>query len=267
MIKSNKLYSDEFLPIVHNISGVYIPFDLKWEKIGVCLSGGADSALLTYLVCSIIETHKLPTVVHVIANIRMWKDRPWQEFTSLQVYNWFVNRFPTISFNRHINFVPQQLEWGNTGPIVTDITGKRRSGDEIELIEYSEYVAFRNKLNAWYSGQTKNPSDPLISDRPPGRDEEVTSLTKPKSVITHYNNLIACHPFRFVEKDWIMSQYYNFQLFELLNLTRSCEGDNIQFPEIFNGLDYQSYIPGQAVPECGKCFWCQERNWGIANRF
>lgn len=41
---------------------------------------------------------------------------------------------------------------------------------------------------------------------------------------------------------------------DLLNITRSCEGN-------FDSLDYKNYIPNQPVPECGECFWCQERNW------
>ena len=72
------------------------------------------------------------------------------------------------------------------------------------------------------------------------------------------------HPFVHTKKDWIIQQYYDHNVVDLLNLTRSCEGDRIYYPEIFGNLDYRTYIPGQYVPECGHCFWCQERGWAIS---
>jgi hypothetical protein len=66
----------------------------------------------------------------------------------------------------------------------------------------------------------------------------------------------AVHPFRFVEKDWIIKQYYRLGIESLLNTTRSCEGE-------FKGIDYKTYILGQHVPTCGECFWCKEREWAI----
>ena len=37
----------------HNIDGVEIPFDRSWKNIGIALSGGADSALLAYILCEL----------------------------------------------------------------------------------------------------------------------------------------------------------------------------------------------------------------------
>ena len=52
----------------------------------------------------------------------------------------------------------------------------------------------------------------------------------------------------------IIAQYVSHNILDLLNITRSCEGD-------FADIDYTTYTPNQIVPECGECFWCQERNW------
>ena len=38
---------------LHNIDGVNIPFDKTWNSIAISLSGGADSALLAHLICTI----------------------------------------------------------------------------------------------------------------------------------------------------------------------------------------------------------------------
>jgi hypothetical protein len=60
----------------------------------------------------------------------------------------------------------------------------------------------------------------------------------------------------YTKKDWIIKQYFENGIEELLNLTRSCEGE-------FEDVDYTTYTAGQHVPVCGKCFWCKEREWAI----
>jgi hypothetical protein len=109
------------------------------------------------------------------------------------------------------------------------------------------------KLDAWYAGKTKNPSDPTITKGMPDRnviEEDTNELVK------EHLGVKVCHPFLYTEKDWIISQYIKHDILDLLNITRSCEGD-------FKDLDYTNYIPGQEVPECGECFWCQERKWAM----
>ena len=64
-----------------------------------------------------------------------------------------------------------------------------------------------------------------------------------------------------------MQQYKDFNLTNLLKLTRSCEGDNMLYPDVYKGLDYKTYVPDQSVPECNQCFWCQERHWAMKKVF
>ena len=40
-------------------NGLDIPFSKHWKKVGINLSGGADSACLTYLLCKIITENNL----------------------------------------------------------------------------------------------------------------------------------------------------------------------------------------------------------------
>ena len=50
------------------------------------------------------------------------------------------------------------------------------------------------------------------------------------------------------------------------DLIDALEGDIQLFGDAtsrFGDLDYKTYMPGQSVPECGKCFWCKEREWAI----
>lgn len=90
-----------------------IPFDNNWKRISISLSGGADSALLAYLLCQKITSQE----VHIISHIRCWKTKPWQEYNALSVYQYLIDKFPQIKFFRHVNFVPPELEWGKRDQI------------------------------------------------------------------------------------------------------------------------------------------------------
>ena len=224
-----------------------IHFNADWKNIGISLSGGADSALLAYLVCSQIKDTK----VHILSHVRMWKTRPWQRYDSIRVFEWLQQRFPNIEFVRHENFIPPDLEYGDKGAYIEDEYGQIRSGDQIIVRAHAEWIAVTHNLNAWYAGKTKNPSDPTITKGMPDRDIIVED---PNELVKDHKGVAVCHPFLYTEKDKIIAQYVSHNILNLLNITRSCEGD-------FADIDFTTYTPNQIVPECGECFWCQERNW------
>jgi len=245
--------SSPYKDIVHEIDEVIIPFDLNWKKVCIAVSGGADSALLSYLICSIITDQDIKVDVHVISNIRGWKTKPWQRYDAVAVLSYLTEKFPNINFTRHENFVPPELEWGNIGPTITDEYGKVVSGDNIELRAFAEYTCFHNNIDAYFNAVTKNPI--TVSGGMTTRDIDPSIENFHLTIMTHLG-IVACHPFRFVTKDWVVKQYKRLGIENLFGVTRSCEG-------IVNGLDYRNYIPEQSVPECGECFWCKEREWAI----
>jgi hypothetical protein len=245
--------------ILHDINGVAIPLAPEWRNIGISVSGGADSALLAYLVCKILSEQHYRSKVHIISNVRMWKLRPWQKYNSLDVYRWLRYRFPNIEFSRHENFIPPDFEWGTRGPTITDEYGELKSGDTIEIRSHAEYVVHNEKLDIYFNAVSRNP-DVELKGEMPHRNIEPT-LDNLSKMITVHMGCVSCHPFRFVRKDWIYQQYLTFDILDLYNITRSCEGDTEQYPTIFNGLNYETYTPGQFVPKCGQCFWCLERAW------
>ena len=238
----------------YNVDGVEIPFDPTWKSIAISLSGGADSALLAFLLCTFINSTNKEIKVHIISHTRMWKTRPWQGWDSLNVYNWLSKKFCYINFYRHTNFISPELEYGNIGPKLTDEYGKNVSGDNIEIRAFAEYVCHWNNVDAYYNAVTRNPKDVDLGGMQE-RDIDLTNDNQHLRIMQHMDKW-AIHPFRFVQKDWVVRQYARLGIQQLFELTRSCEGE-------FSDITYKNYTPGQEVPTCGKCFWCKEREWAL----
>lgn len=215
----------------------------NWKRIGISLSGGADSALLSYLICSQTEAD-----IHFITQTRMWKTRPWQEYVADEVVSWFKDHFDN-NFYHHKNLVPPELE-EPTEYLVKDEYGKMKSGNRIILRSHNEFIANKYNLDALYGGINLNPDIEFK-----GRVTERDTGHLPAHYV--HDSIHICHPFVYTMKDWIIQQYYDHNILDLLELTRSCEGE-------FEGIDYKTYTPGDHVPECRECFWCKEREWALA---
>jgi len=232
------------------IDNVEIPFDTDWD-IAISVSGGADSALLAYMLCSkATEQQK----IHIINHIRMWKTRPWQEDNACNVYEYLLKKFPKLSFIFHKNFIAPELEYGNIGPILIDEYGKKVSGDNIQQRAYAEYICDKYDIDAYYNAVTRNPKN-INLDGMKERDIDLNDSNQHLRIMKHMGTW-AIHPFRFVEKSWIVKQYKTLDIMDLFGITRSCEGE-------FENLNYSNYILNQFVPTCGRCFWCKEREWAI----
>ncbi len=228
------------------VDGVEIPLNKDWQRIGISLSGGADSALLAYFIMENTSAD-----IYFTTQIRMWKTKPWQEYVARDVVHWFRRRYQNRI--KHLtNFVPPEMEEPNT-TYITDEYGKLKPGNRIILRAYNEYVVHKYKLNAWYAGVNLNPQEPL-EGAPVDRN---TAIISP--VLIHMG-IPVHHPFVNVQKDWIVRRYIENNINDLFNITRSCEGE-------FKNLNYTNYTPYQTVPTCGTCFWCLEREWGIKHAF
>lgn len=243
--------------LLTTFSKLTIPFDEKWQRIGINLSGGADSALLTYLLCTIIQRNNLDTKVDVITYQRCWETRPWQGYISLQVFDKLKDMFPYIIENRYTTYIPPEIEHGVIG---ASINGK--SGDQIIVGSYNKFAAWEYNLDAVYNATSKNPDD-LREDRMTNRDKDAED-----GIITDlwfYSGKVKStfvHPFRFVKKDWIVAQYHIHNILDLYNTTRSCEGDINHMESIKEACGhFRDYNAGMYIPECKQCWWCEERDW------
>lgn len=239
---------------VHNINDVAIPFNPEWKRIAVNLSGGADSAVMTYTLCKLIEENNFDAKIDVITHIRVWNNRPWAGPISIDVYNKLKEYFPNIIDERHRNYIPPELEHGAVGNILGD-----QSGDMVIVDSFNNYIAHDQSLDAIFNFTTKDPSVPGL--KAPKRDRNIDS-TVFEDLAQNRTHYWLLKPMIVTEKDWIIEQYYYHDILDLLETTRSCEGDQNN-NDMFIGYDYTTYKVGQEVPECGVCYWCKERNWAL----
>lgn len=244
-------------------NGLDIPFSKHWKKVGINLSGGADSACLTYLLCKIITENNFDTKIDVITHVRCWTTRPWQQPIGLRVYQKLKDMFPNIINQRYENFIAPELEHGVTGYIYEDpVYKKMHSGDQLSVYNFNKYVSYRYNFDAIFNATSKNP--PIDFPKKMDNRDKDAKDGETRDLIISTEGQFLCHPFRFVDKSWIVAQYFYYDIEELFNLTRSCEGD-VTHKKIAPIIpNYQSYKPEMVVPECGTCFWCLERDWALS---
>lgn len=231
---------------------VNISYDSNWKNVAIAVSGGADSALLAYMICKLAYEHD--TTIHIINHVRCWKTKPWQQYDADHVYRWLFQKFYHTRFKRHTNFIAPELEYGNVGPNLTDEYGKQVSGDNIQSRAYAEFICKKHDIDAFYNGVTRNPRLAFANGMRE-RDIEPTEDNKHLAVMEHMGFMVY-HPFRFTDKSEIVKMYKDLGIMDLFEITRSCEGT-------IEGIDHTNYKSGQYVPVCGECFWCKERAWAI----
>lgn len=233
---------------------ITIPFDPTWRNVAIAVSGGADSALLAYMVCQKAIEVDANVTIHIINHVRCWKTKPWQQDDADRVFQWLFQKFYHTTFKRHTNFIAPELEYGNVGPNLTDEYGKKVSGDNIQSRAYAEFICKKYDIDAFYNGVTRNPRLALFNGMKE-RDIELSPETRHLAEMEHMGFMVY-HPFRFTDKSEIVKMYKDLDIMNLFETTRSCEGE-------IKGIDYTNYTSGQYVPVCGECFWCKERAWAI----
>ena len=241
----------------HEFDELTVLFNPKWKSIAVNLSGGADSACLTSILATLIEKHGYDCKIHIISHIRVWQTRPWGAPISLDVYNKLKERWPNIIGDRLVNFIPTELEESVSGPDL--ING--RSGDRIVVGAFNQYSHYAYDFDAIFNGVTLNPQSIETDVRPHDRNN-IPDFENDTFNPMNTDKGKTYYPFKYVEKDFIMACYLRHNWIDLLNITRSCEGDSTMDPKMF--VDYRNYKHKETeLPECGKCFWCIEREWAM----
>lgn len=245
-------------PPITIVNGLPFHFDKNFKRIGVSFSGGADSTLLLYILCKLIRDTNSSCKIYPITMIRFFRDKPWLEHVAVDVFNKLNTEFSDILEPITWGFIPEDFEMvkieklGLETPTVKQFRRDLANCDVLISAEFMTYQVLKNKLEYIYNGTTVNP--PIETTNEP-------KFRTAKVVGKNYNYVIGTiriSPFALITKDWIMAQYKNFKLENLLSLTRSCQ---------YGKHDaYKTWKKGDAYPsECKECFFCQEKDWAISN--
>lgn len=242
----------------------HIEIPVKTNHAIIRISGGADSALLLYLMCD-AWTRAKPNEDNHFYPICVNADyKPWYSFFAQQIVDWMSEKFPNIRIHPvqsknsidsrsphkkyRLNKIAEQeylidkvaAEVGELCQVFNGVTAN-------PPVEYSDYWKISEEYgNIWEDMRERH------------RDWEVRldkEIATPKIEMELYaedneRNLIHCSPFVQAHKGHVADLYKEYKLLdELLPLTRSCEG----LYEHTNGF----------TTECGVCWWCYERKWAF----
>lgn len=259
-------------PLTHHvmINGLPIFFDPSKKVIGLNFSGGADSTLLFFLLCKLIEVLDTGTKIVASTLIRFWEDRSWTDDLATNIFGYMRQRFPKIEMTHEIGFVPTALERTPVKNLVfeqnkpapfSDRIMQSANADVYAVKDYSKYLAAKHGIAHIYGGTTMNPGHLNDTVKAPkfraNRDIDISDME------LYMLNSPAQDPFSLVHKNWVMAQYDNFELEDLLSMTRSCEINSTELDRIYG--KGQWHITGSDY-SCGTCFFCHERKWGYDNR-
>ena len=221
-------YTDSFGQTIH----FTVPEPHK--KICINISGGADSAILLWMLIQYCEKHIPDAELHVITSanpIKGWYNAKW----STSVLDKVLHLTGTKLIKSHYTFY-------STDQIRSEIDEAERSVKNLHDITFTIH------------GTTQNPDINIVglehggrfSKRDPGHF--VPIIEKYEIDITRWMPLIK------VDKRMVAYLYKYFDMMEnLFPYTRSCEQE----------ARHNNDEPDWMITHCGECWWCRERHWAF----
>jgi len=258
---SNKLYDNIIIEnknlLKLNVDGLAFVIGKDWRRIGVNLSGSADSAIVTAILCKLIQENNLQIKISAISFIRRWDTRPWQAYIAEQVFQELKRMYPEIIEDQHWHYLPPELESGAIGEIITG-----RGYDAIAVASFNRYISKQLDMDAVVNATSMAPTGIEINKSSENFRNKTATQGTSDDLIYCLDGIWYMYPLRFVTKNWVIQRYFNAGLRVLFNKTRSCKADVND--SIINPFvpSYDDYKPGQFVPVCGKCWWCLAVNSG-----
>jgi hypothetical protein len=201
-----------------------VDFSIYPGGIGVCVSGGLDSALLLYFTLKYAEE---PIHIFSLASQeRLLRNT----HASINVVNKCIELTGNYNLFHHISYAPSQTREN--------------------LFELPFSFLNSGEISTIYTGVTKNPPESVTSQFtfPTLENEE-----RDPNIVRLVKNGVWYIPWTNINKKELFEIYKYYDLMDtLFPVTRSCEWER----EYKHGPD-----PGTG--HCGNCWWCQERSWGF----
>jgi hypothetical protein len=203
------------------------------RKIGIRMSGGADSSIVGYMACLFIMKNNLQNevTIHPITIDQIGK--AYQIATASRVVEFYKSAFPEIKFGEHF----------------TDISQDEIRDYAITQTNLTKHLSDTHKIDFYLTGLTSNPPDYFIESVPHlayplGRSPNETRTCYVKGSIVNL-------PLVNSNKRAVYELYNHFDLMHtLFPITRSCESYDMELTE-------------NLTKHCGRCYHCTERKWGF----
>jgi 7-cyano-7-deazaguanine synthase in queuosine biosynthesis len=200
-----------------------LDFTIYPGNIGICVSGGVDSALLLYFTLKYATEH-----VHVFSLASQEKQLT-NTHAAINVINKCIELTGNYNLTHHMSYVSAQTKEN--------------------LFTLPFQFLNSNTISTIYTGITKNPPRhvtdsfilPTLENQE--RDPDVTRNVKQEFFYIPWTNIDKLDLHDIYEKYNLMDTLYP--------VTRSCEW-----------VSYTNW-PDPGDNHCGKCWWCQERVWGF----
>lgn len=215
----------------------------------ILLSGGLDSAALTYLLC--VHYPNIELIPYSINDIHSPKD----VIAANNVINWLKQQFPNVSIHDLVKFdfdINDERFW----PIARASQAANPGWADFPLngiVKTTHMNHVATKMTDMYpqsllvSGMTANP--PMDEMKKHnfcsfGERRRDVPVSRPLLVGKMYT------PFKNVNKKFIADIYKTHRLMDsLFMLTKSCVSD--------------ANITDNFTKECNACFWCNEKRWAF----
>ena len=215
------------------------------NPVSVFISGGADSALVTYMVVKTIQELNLGLEVYPITTEFM--SRPFNINRSWAVLR-MVEQLTGFKFSQHLIF-----PMPNHTLKISDEEKKPIMSQNIKW--YFEKYG----ISIMYNGLTANPPIDLVPDNTWGKrqlERDEVELVKLK-----LNQKTTQYPLLWSDKRIVAELYHRLGIHNsIFPLTRSCESE-MEESKYFSKTCFQVRNPGE------ECWWCRERQYGFNHLF
>lgn len=210
-------------------NNITIPTNIK--KIGIKLSGGADSAVVCYMLVKYLKEERPDIILHPITSVSI--NKPYQQ----------------IFAERVVKKISDLLDYKNFGE---HFCADARAATSEQYIEDQRKLLFwlydNNKIDMHFNGISAIASNfdapelyEELDELPDKADRFKTNEKKNQVAGKAFSPLIN------TDKKGIAEYYINLGILEeLFPLTRSCEKTTTDFSQ-----------------HCGNCWFCKERYWAF----
>lgn len=217
------------------------------KSIGICVSGGADSALLLYIVMANITQH-----IHVYTFISPDRREAIESHVDA-VVDTCSKLTDNSNFTYHKEFVNSQKPDG-----LFSLFGDKFETDKIEILYFAltkfppkeVWEKFEQQQPAWHNNFRDAVVDkPLYGISIPVNDTDLEHIASDPNTLAKFELVMderAYVPWVNLNKKDIASMYRELGVEDqLFKVSRSCE------------------TPAHVGTHCGKCWWCDERRWAF----